>query len=131
MTKGNKIDEKSKSVLGKQIYRGDNESSFESLLTCELGFLLEILQVSSRTFEFKTWFQFWESQPGSEPAKVASLKAKWGATGSRARSKKRPVNNMWFNCCWGGVQVSIQRKKTEEISLDVLKKIMEKKKIMK
>ena len=35
---------------------------------------------------------------------------------------------MWFNCCRGGVQISIQRKKTVEISLDGLKKIMEKRK---
>ena len=42
------------------------------------------------------------------------------------------MNNMWFNCCRGGVQVSIQRKKTVEISLDGLKKNYGKeKKIMK
>ena len=46
------------------------------VLTCELGFLFMILQESSNPFEFKTWFQFWESQPGSEPAKPESPAAK-------------------------------------------------------
>ena len=54
----------------------DEMTMVVSLLTCEIGFLLMILQESSNPFEFKTWFQFWESQLGSEPVKPESPKAK-------------------------------------------------------
>ena len=44
------------------------------VVSLNLCFLLMILQESLNPFEFKTWFQFWESQPGSEPAKQRARK---------------------------------------------------------